>query len=306
MRSAKSAPITPAKLKSSKPDTVCVLHDVLCQAFELGSKKSPAPSPSKGAVVKSQLNDSAPPSKSTLDDELMLSNPIAYFANNPNGDCKFIHLLPTGETNGFIVNPYAVRVANSNEILNKPHYTMTASGVTYISKDGTSEFTSLPQWVKESKAFAITSMKSFRTFRVFKCFKIWRSFIRRQRYEHARSSLSRSLMLFTPAFQSALLKILSLRLEIAKFKCVVILPQGTQTVDDFGAHQNRVRKDFKENTTAVLDKIVNILEGLCNSVCDPDRVSKYKPDVGDAKPRGTSGTCMSQILMISSACVINA
>lgn len=61
------------------------------------------------------------------------------------------------------------------------------------------------------------------------------------------------------------------------------------TVDEFAAHQAGVQKEFREKTSTIIDKIVAILEGLSNKICDPDRVKKSKSDGTEAKARATSG-----------------
>ncbi|OHT05712.1 Dynein heavy chain family protein [Tritrichomonas foetus] len=110
-------------------------------------------------------------------------DPVAYFSKRKDGrGHRFIYLVYKGDPKGPYFSPYELEKVPFAEIKGD-YFTMSATGVTHVYQDGTTDTISLDLWAQEKSIFnSIRKLKTFSQFFYWKPFRIWKNFVMHQRY----------------------------------------------------------------------------------------------------------------------------
>ena len=142
-------------------------------------------------VVRKQIEQE----KMTID---FKEDPVAYFSKRKDGrGHRFIYLVHKGDPHDPYFSPYDLVKVPFAEIKGD-YFTMSATGVTHVYFDGSTETISLDLWAQEKSIFnSIRKLKIFAQFFFWKPFRIWKNFVMQQRY----SQLD-SIILYHPFFKN--------------------------------------------------------------------------------------------------------
>jgi hypothetical protein len=107
----------------------------------------------------------------------------------------FIYFNHYKDRNDVDFSPYELVKVTSVEIRSE-YFTMSASGVTHIYSNGTTEAVSLDQWTRESVEYeASRKLNFFSKFYFWKPFRIWKRFGMR-RYQEFTPSIDHHVRIF--------------------------------------------------------------------------------------------------------------
>jgi hypothetical protein len=111
-------------------------------------------------------------------------NVVAYFSKHKDGrGHRFIYLVYAGEPSDPDFSPYELKRITFDEI-GGGYFTMSATRVTHVYPDGTTESISLDLWAHEMSVYnSIRKLRFFAQFRFWRPFARWRNFVMQQRYE---------------------------------------------------------------------------------------------------------------------------
>ena len=214
-------------------------------------------------------------------------DPIAYFSKRKDGrGHRFIYMVYAGDRKDLNFSPYALKKVPSNELGNE-YFTMSASGVTHVKPDGTTESMSLDKWSKESSIFmAIRKLRTFSNFLCWKPFRIWKKFVMRQRFYQLTDKVLVSSFFNNFAFYESTINIL--RESADEMLTRLLLSFNTQKMyplDKFREICSENIKELKEEYKVFLENVVAQINQLDEDIRDPARVIVEDNDFPEIKRR---------------------
>ena len=120
---------------------------------------------------------------------------------------KFLYALRKWPIEGDVFRPYELVIVPFTAVADE-YFTISASGVVFISPGEPSEFLSLSEWMRDHAAFNIcTGMRFFKYFLRLKMFQVWRQNVRFNRYCKQRFNVRNRLFSWKLAFSGAVMDI---------------------------------------------------------------------------------------------------
>ena len=199
------------------------------------------------------------------------SDIIEYYVRNGLGaPIKVFYCVASPVTN-MTYTPYDLIVVPKEFVEHKgiDHYTVTSSGVTFVSPNGGGgEFIPLGDWMGDTSVFALMrQMRFFKDYIIAKAFKFWRGNVRYKMYALVRAKIERKLPRARKKFVPALAEIGKLCDELRETQCTAINPLVTHTLDDFTKNQEQqLQNQAVPNMEQIQEKAQRVFERVCRDV----------------------------------------
>ncbi|KAK8895532.1 hypothetical protein M9Y10_023999 [Tritrichomonas musculus] len=243
-------------------------------------------------VVRKQIEQE----KMTID---FKEDPVAYFSKRKDGrGHRFIYLVHKGDPHDPYFSPYDLVKVPFAEIKGD-YFTMSATGVTHVYFDGTTETISLDLWAQEKSIFnSIRKLKIFAQFFFWKPFRIWKNFVMQQRY----SQLD-SIILYHPFFKNKEFFSLALFIYNNQAKAKNMLHKfllAFQSQRKFKlAEFIQTNKDNIEHLKVKYEKFINKtmleVQSLYTTISNPKLVQVHDSDFPDIKRRNPN---LAQLMVL--------
>ncbi|KAI5486860.1 dynein heavy chain family protein family [Trichomonas vaginalis G3] len=131
-------------------------------------------------------------------------DPIAYFSKRKDGrGHRFIYMIPTTQPNSPDYDPYTLQKVPAIPEEVTSYFTMSASGITHVQKNGDTDNVTLDQWSFETSIFGVVKkIRFFSTYFYWKPFLIWKNFMMSHRFDHKSQAIRQHPFFYEPQFFS--------------------------------------------------------------------------------------------------------
>ncbi|EAX91539.1 Dynein heavy chain family protein [Trichomonas vaginalis G3] len=214
-------------------------------------------------------------------------DPIAYFSKRKDGRGHlFIYMIYVGDKSDPAFNPYELKKVSSQEIGND-YFTMSASGVTHVMPDGSTENLTLDRWSKESSIFmAIRKLRTFSNYFRWKPFRIWKKFVMQQRFDQITDRVLMHSFFNNYAFYEAAIQILENTCDtILKKHLLCFNTQKNYPLATFLEISSENIEALKSKFAEFVEKVIAQLVQLDTDIRDPARVIVEDSDFPEIKRR---------------------
>lgn len=214
-------------------------------------------------------------------------DPIAYFSKRKDGRGHlFIYMIYVGDKSDPAFNPYELKKVSSQEIGND-YFTMSASGVTHVMPDGSTENLTLDRWSKESSIFmAIRKLRTFSNYFRWKPFRIWKKFVMQQRFDQITDRVIQHSFFNNYAFYEAAIQILEDTCDtILKKHLLCFNTQKNYPLATFLEISSENIEALKSEFSEFVEKVIAQLVQLDADIRDPARVIVEDSDFPEIKRR---------------------
>ena len=217
---------------------------------------------------------------------------IAYFSRmGSSSPVKFLYAnraFPTSTTTtasyALPYRPYDLIVVDRKYIYPTEYFTISAHGIVQLSSPNggaggveETESTSLSDWVHQSSMFTLLrSIRFFKHFLLAKLFRLWARNVRYAIYCKQRRRLASSLFLARPSFCSALMEINDVMSNVREEKLWGTRSGAVYTAEGFGKEQNEVRTAAVKRVEGWVERVEDVLEGVCKGVKDRARLYDHR------------------------------
>lgn len=275
----------------SKPRTQSGTHSILVSRRPLTSLKEP-PTVAALEIGKKQVELE----KQIID---FKEDPVAYFSKRKDGrGHRFIYLVRKSDPSDPNYSPYElekVPFAGARE----DYFTMSATGVTHVCSDGTTETMSLEEWSDESSKFnAVRRLKLFAKFSYWKPLQIWKNFVMHQRYGQLDGMIVRHAFFKNKEFFARGLYCYDLQRKLRGLLEKYLLDLHSQSkfrLKEF-EHTNKSNiEKLKLKYDKFVFKIQEEVNGLYAAISDPKLVEVHDSDFPDTQRKDPN---LAQLMLL--------
>jgi len=216
---------------------------------------------------------------------------VRFFAQGgPSSTDKFLHLVLPESAEHY--RPYDLKVVKSPD-QHHTYYTMSASGMVYVTPGAPSEFIPLAEWLRQTTLFnMLRAIKFFKFYLHRKLFERWRANVRYQLFCHQRNSVGEQLFLAQESFCAPLLE---LKRHMLDLQNVRLMDLGAKTFDltAFVERQTAVRAEATKRFDACMDQTSSVVARVCEAVRQQRANSHHSAE--EAADPGTSPRYLSMV-----------
>jgi hypothetical protein len=216
-----------------------------------------------------------------LPDERNPLKAVQRLRQNPDST-EFVYMRPFFVDESTPLNPYHLEIVPHHDIDEKNFFTLSSFGVTHLL-NGTPEFTELEQWKREHYLFnAISKIPVFRMFRVWKSYKVWRDSVRYGKMRKCGKALQKNLFWMDPTFQTALLEIRGMCMELKTHKLLNFSPGVLYTLEQFDESQNAQRAKITQELQDFWARAIEVVRCACVQTLESLEENLFGGRGGDA------------------------
>jgi hypothetical protein len=176
---------------------------------------------------------------------------------------------------------------------------MSATGVTHVFADGTTETVSLDLWAQETSIYnSIRKLKFFALFYLWKQFRVWRNFVMQSRFTHLDNQVVYHPFFRDKAFFSRSLIIHDLQTRLYTMLHNLLLAftgQRKFTLFEFEATNHANIERLKMKFDKFLGKIQDRVQSLYSAISDPKLVQVHDADFPDTRRRNPN---LAQLMVL--------
>lgn len=222
---------------------------------------------------------------------------IRFFALHGNDSpVKFLHLNRAPRKKGEF-RPYDLTVVPQSKV-NAEHFTISSAGVVRVCKGEPSEFTSLPDWMRELTIFnVIRSINFFKYYRVIKIFRMWRDNVRFKLYCNQRKKLAHKLFYAKRTFCRPLMQVNACLQSMNDVRVLDLSSSKAVESSTFVQVQEEVREEAAKTFDDVMEKGFVYVREVCQKVSQTAKLFRRAKDVSAEKsltPKTKSIVVMKQ------------
>ncbi|OHS97076.1 Dynein heavy chain family protein [Tritrichomonas foetus] len=201
-------------------------------------------------------------------------DPVAYFSKRKDGRGHlFIYMKYAKTRDDPTFSPYElVKVPHCD--IGKDYFTMSASGVTHVEPDGTTDHISLDIWAKEESIFkAIRKLKTFQNYMLWKPLRLWKYFIMERRYNEIADDVIDKPIFYNECFTSATVAVsmlLEKSDEIISNKLHCFYPARKYTMDEFRKLCESNLNSLKDEYSDFINEVTVLVSQLDTMLSDPE------------------------------------
>ena len=217
-------------------------------------------------------------------------DPIAYFSKRKDGSGHlFIYLIKKSSPDDINYNPYDLEKIPSIPPEIDEYFTMTATGITHVQKNGDTDNMTLDQWSRESFIFTtLKKIKFFKFYLIWKQFNYWKSYIKSDSFEANKKKVLSYPLFNDNFFFQSLFKVQSYRNDL-EIKIPILLSSYTISKKyDLKEYIFTNQQNWETVKTDYLSIIQNISEEvllLYQKISDPSLVKVEDSEFKDFNRR---------------------
>jgi len=217
-------------------------------------------------------------------------DPIAYFSKRKDGrGHRFIYLIPKNQPCDFDYNPYDLQKVPFIEPHIKEYYTMTATGITHVQKDGNTDNLSLDEWASETSKFAILKkIKFFRYYSFWRPFLIWVNHMKTRNFRNKLGKILDHPFFSDSLFFKTLLNIQKSRENLEDIvQCTLSAFSNSKKYDlnEFSSMNENNWGNLNKQYNSYVSMICNNILELYNVISDPKHVQVNDSDFPEIQRR---------------------
>lgn len=241
--------------------------------------------------------------KRQIEQEKMTINfkedPIAYFSKHKDGrGHRFIYLVYKDDPHSPYFSPYDLEKVSFAEIRGE-YFTMSATGVTHVYTDGTTETISLDLWATEKSIFnSIRKLKIFTHFFFWKPFRLWKNFVMHERYNELDSNILQHPFYTNKEFFSSALFLFDRQTkskELLKKFLLAFQSQRKYRLEEFVMTNKTNIDHLKLKYEKFINKTQHEVLTLYTTISNPKLVSVHDSDFPDIKHRNPN---LAQLMVL--------
>lgn len=201
-------------------------------------------------------------------------DPIAYFSKRKDGrGHRFIFMIHTTEANSPFYDPYTLQKvpAIPEEIDN--YFTMSASGITHVQKNGDTDNMTLDQWSYETSIFgAIKKMRIFSLYFYWKPFLIWKNFMMAHRFSHKLQAINLHPFFYEPSFfaeETALYLMRTKSETMVRQNLLCFVQSKKYSLSEFEELMRKNLDQLKNEYSNYINVIIDRIIELYRKISDP-------------------------------------
>ena len=216
--------------------------------------------------------------------------PISYFSKHKDGrGHRFLYMIPTTTPNDPSYDPYNLKkVAFIDQSISE-YYTMSATGITHVTAEGTTDNMTLDEWAKESSAFeAIKRMRLFSLYFYWKQFQKWKNYMRTNRFSKKLDVVRSHPFFYENVFFQNETHFYKEREKAEKLVMELLIriqPDKKYLLNDFETIMNDNLIKLKDQYQAFVNDIIKSIIQLYRKLSDPAIVQVTDNDFPDIKNR---------------------
>jgi len=224
--------------------------------------------------------------KKTID---FKEDPIAYFSKRKDGRGHlFIYMVYSHQKKDPMFSPYSLTKVPSAET-GTEFFTMSASGVTHVLPDGSTDTYTLDEWSREDSIYqSLRKLRVFQQYNLWKPIRIWRNYLINQRFHKLVSGVT-----CHPFFRNRLFFTESLSVYFSQEDPIQFLRDHLlcfnvsrkYQIKQFEEKNQENKKILKKKYVAFLSKTTQSIIELYNKVSNPIRVQVHDSDFPEVQRR---------------------
>ncbi|XP_017317258.1 dynein axonemal heavy chain 6 isoform X2 [Ictalurus punctatus] len=206
--------------------------------------------------------------------------------------CEIAQIIRTNPHLGFFYmtpsaskSSYDLKIVTYAAIDKSNYYTISASGVTHFSSDGTN-FVSLECWEQEYLNHQrLLCIPTFALFRKRKAFRTWRNNVRYKALSACKCALQESLFVTNESLRPALLNIRELCYRISDMSLCRIETRRTHTLEEFQSAQYTQLKEVSSRLAEFRELVKEVAVTACyTALLEAGYIPDYGKDGDESKP----------------------
>lgn len=222
---------------------------------------------------------------------------IRFFALHGNDTpIKFLHFNRVRSAREF--KPYELERVPQSKV-DPEHFTISSAGVVRVCAGEPSEFTPLPDWMRELTIFnIIRSINFFKYYHVIKMFRKWRNNVRFKLYCNQRRKLASKLFLAKPTFCQPLLRVNACLKSLQNVNVLDLSGSKAFEASAFMDTQAVTREEASKTFDDIMEKAFAVVRDVCQKVSASSKAFRQNDDDGDddSSPKHKSIVQMKQYM----------